>query len=455
MARKKLPVYSVSKINSLVKSALEDLIPERLIVRGQISNWKRHHSGHCYFILKDETSQLACILWSSRFKDLKFQPKNGMEVLATGHLEVYVPQGKYQFYTDKLEPAGIGTLQIAFEQMCAKLKAEGLFDEKYKKSLPRYPMRIGVVTSRSGAAVKDIRDSILHRWPCAELFVFDVPVQGEGAAEKIAAVIQQVNQRNSSLRIDVLIVGRGGGSMEDLWAFNEESVARAIFKSDIPVISAVGHEVDVTIADLVADARASTPTKAGMIAVPDEKEVLHRLEMISRRLCQNIRSRQETAKARFQTILASWIFREPRGLVERAWQRVDEGSMRMAHAARQRFARLREQLDHTFQAVQKIEPGRMISDQRLRVHKIADAAGRNVQKIMNQKQLQLSAMENRLGALNPRSVLRRGYSITVHAETGKLITRIEQVSAGDRIITELTDQQKINSRVEKVSWRDG
>lgn len=455
MVQRKLSVYSVSQINALVKGAIEEHLPSKLIVRGQISDWKRHRSGHCYFILKDESSQLSCILWSSRFRTLKFQPENGMEILATGHIEVYVPQGKYQFYTDKLEPAGIGSLQIAFEQMCAKLKAEGLFEEKHKKALPQYPMRIGIVTSKSGAAVQDITDSILQRWPCAELFVFDVPVQGEGAAEKIANAIHRVNQRNADLQIDVLIVGRGGGSMEDLWSFNEQVVARAIFNSAIPVISAVGHEVDVTISDLVADARASTPTKAGVIAVPDWKEVVHRLEMLSRRLFQDIRHRQELANARFQGILASWIFREPAGLIARAWQQVDEGSIRMARAARQRFARLHDQLTRFFRVVQNIEPGKMISNQRLDIHKLADSAARSVQKIMTRKQLQLSAMENRLEALNPRSVLQRGYSITVHAETGKLITRIEEVSAGDRMITELADQQKINSRVEKVSRDDG
>lgn len=448
MARKELPIFSVSQINSLVRIALEERLPARMIVRGQISDWKRHHSGHCYFILKDEGSQLSCVLWSSRFRNLKFQPDNGMEVLSTGHVEVYVPQGKYQFYAELLEPAGVGALQIAFEQMCAKLKAEGLFDEKHKKPLPAYPMRIGIVTSRSGAAVRDITDSILQRWPCAELFVFDVPVQGEGACEKIASSIRQVNQRNKRLKIDVLIVGRGGGSMEDLWAFNEEPVARAIFDSAIPVISAVGHEVDVTIADLVADARASTPTKAGVLAVPDRKEVLHRLDMIERRLTQDIRLRQETARARCQTILASWVFREPQGLIERAWQQVDEGSLRLGHAGRERFLRLRDQLDRIFRAVQKIEPGRLVSEQSLRLHRLGDAAGRMVQKILSQKQLQLAAAENKLEALDPRAVLRRGYSITVHAETGRLITRSRDAAAGDLIVTELADHQKIKSRVE-------
>jgi exodeoxyribonuclease VII large subunit len=312
-------------------------------------------------------------------------------------------------------------------------------------------MRIGIVTSKSGAAVQDITDSILHRWPCAELFIFDVPVQGEGAAEKIAQTIRQINHRNDRLKLEVLIVGRGGGSMEDLWAFNEEVLARAIYDSTIPIISAVGHEVDVTIADLVADARASTPTKAGVIAVPDCREVLGRLEMTSRRLWQTMRLRREAADARFQAILASWIFREPLALVERAWQQVDEGSLRLGHAGRERFSRLRDQLDRILRAVQKIEPGRLISEQTLRLHRLGDTAGRMIGKILSQKQLQLAAAENKLEALNPRAVLRRGYSITVHAESGRLILRPEDVSAGDLIVTELADQKKIKSRVEGKS----
>lgn len=448
MARKQLPIFSVSQINSLVKSTLDGGLPSRMIVRGQISDWKRHQSGHCYFILKDESSQLSCILWSSRFKNLKFHPENGMEIFSTGHIEVYVPQGRYQFYADLLEPAGIGALQIAFEQMCAKLKAEGLFEDGRKKPLPKYPMRIGIVTSKSGAAVQDIISSIIHRWPCAELLVFDVPVQGEGAGEKIAQTIGRVNQRNDRLKLDVLIVGRGGGSMEDLWAFNEEVLARAICASVIPIISAVGHETDVTISDLVADARASTPTKAGVIAVPDYRETLGRLEMTARQLSQNMRLRWDASDARLQAIQARWFFRETSTLVERAWQRVDEGQLRLSQAGRKRFSQLRDQLDRIGRAVQKIEPGRLIAQHTLHLHRLEDTAGRLIGKIVSQKQLQLTAAENKLEALNPRAVLRRGYSLTVHAESGRLILRPEDASVGDLIVTELANQKKIKSRVE-------
>jgi exodeoxyribonuclease VII large subunit len=254
MQSTKIRIYTVSQINTLIKVALEESLPSRLRVRGEISDWKHHTSGHCYFSLKDENAILPCVMWASRFASVKFG-------------------GKYQLYVDKLEPEGVGALQLAFEQMYKRLKAEGLFEEKYKKPLPEYPMRVGILTSESGAAVHDIVDSVFNRWPCARLFLYPVPVQGEGAAEEIATAIRDINRRNEKLNLDVLIAGRGGGSLEDLWAFNEEVLARAIFDSAIPIISAVGHEVDTTVADLVADARASTPTKAGVTAVPDVREV--------------------------------------------------------------------------------------------------------------------------------------------------------------------------------------
>jgi len=284
MRNNQAKIYTVSQINTLIKVVLEESLHPRLIVRGEISDWKHHTSGHCYFSLKDESGILPCVMWASKFRNVKFSPEDGMAALATGHIDVYTVGGKYQLYVDKLEPEGVGALQLAFEQMYKRLKAEGLFEEKYKKRLPRYPMRIGILTSESGAAVHDIKDSIHNRWPCAELFLYPVPVQGEGAAEEIAAALRDVNKRNKELRLDILIVGRGGGSLEDLWAFNEEVVARAIFDSKIPVISAVGHEVDTTLADLVADARASTPTKAGVVAVPDMQEVLEHVENLKKGL---------------------------------------------------------------------------------------------------------------------------------------------------------------------------
>lgn len=448
MAQIKLPILSVSQITALIKKALEEHLPARLIVKGQISDWKRHQSGHCYFLLKDTVSILPCVLWSSQYKKLKFVPDNGMEILATGHVEVYPPHGKYQFYVDQLEPDGIGALQIAFEQMYAKLKAEGLFDQRHKKPIPPYPMRIGIVTSKSGAAVHDISDSIWKRWPSVHLFLFDVPVQGEGAAEAISKKLDWINRHNKQLKLDLLIVGRGGGSMEDLWAFNEEVLARAIFRSKRPIISAVGHEIDTTIADLVADARASTPTQAGVIAVPDRMEVLHRLEMMQRRLAQTLHMKYRTACGQMETILASWVFREPQGLVERAWQQVDMTALHLARVMRERFERLRRRLEHAKEIVRRLEPVRLIAAQRIRLERMEAAVQQRLARVLEQKRLQLSAVDNKLTAMDPRAVLNRGYTITINLRTGQLIRKADEVQAGDVILTELAQKQQFRSRVE-------
>ena len=277
-------IYTVSQVNTLIKEILENNLPSRLAITGEITNWSIARSGHAYFDLKDENALLPCVMWRSKLDRIKFEPANGLAIIAKGYIDVYSPHGKYQFYAESMQPAGIGALQLAFEQMIKRLEAQGLFDDVHKKPLPAYPERIGILTSESGAAVHDIIDSIHNRWPPAGLFLYPVPVQGEGAAEKIAAALRDVNRRNKELKLDILIVGRGGGSLEDLWAFNEEVLARAIFDSKIPVISAVGHEVDTTIADLVADARASTPTKAGVVAVPDMQEVLEHVDNLKKKV---------------------------------------------------------------------------------------------------------------------------------------------------------------------------
>ncbi|MBN1124410.1 MAG: exodeoxyribonuclease VII large subunit [Sedimentisphaerales bacterium] len=448
MARNIPKTYSVSEINALIRVTLEGGLPSRLTVSGQISGFKRHSSGHCYFSLKDQNSLLTCVMWKSKFSTVKFAPEDGLAVLATGHIDVYEPTGRYQFYVDRLQPAGVGALQLAFEQMVKRLQAEGLFDEKHKKPLPRYPMRIGIVTSQSGAAFADIRDSIKNRWPCARLFLFPVPVQGEGAAQEIAQTVREVNRRNRTSRPDLLIVGRGGGSLEDLWTFNEESVARAIFDSQIPVISAVGHEVDITIADLVADARASTPTKAGVIAVPDIREIKAILSQAQNRLTVGLRSGLRVSQQRLAAVLASRVFRDPMGALSVPIQRLDELQIRMIHAARQNCNALQRQLTEAYELLRQIEPRDLLARQRLRVSELAGSLQQTIRASIAQKQLQRTALENKLQALNPRSVLQRGYSITSSRETGQVLVRDDQVEIGEVIVTELASG-RIESRTIK------
>jgi exodeoxyribonuclease VII large subunit len=445
--RNRTRVYTVSQVNTLIKVALEERLPSRLIVRGEISDWKHHTSGHCYFSLKDENAILPCVMWASKFAKVKFSPEDGMAVLATGHIDVYTVGGKYQLYVDKLEPEGVGALQLAFEQMYRRLKAEGLFEEKYKKPLPGYPMRIGVLTSESGAAVHDIRDSIHNRWPCAKLFLYPVPVQGEGAAEEIATGMRNVNRRNKKLRLDALIVGRGGGSLEDLWAFNEEVLARAIFDSQIPVISAVGHEIDSTIADLVADARASTPTKAGVTAVPDMEEVLRQLAYFEKSLGSKARAIVELCEGNLRTILASAVFRNPLLPVRNAEQQVDELGISLADLIRQLMAEARVKLQSSYEQIIKIEPHRLLARKTVDLNSLKSRANAAIQAIIKEYQIQVTAKANLLAGLNPRAVLQRGYSITASKKTGLLVRKPADIRVGDYLITELADENLIESKV--------
>ena len=445
----KAKIYTVSQITSLIKTSLENSLPGRLTITGEISGFKRHSSGHCYYDLKDENAIIPAAMWSSDFAKLKFKPENGLAVLAKGHIDVYPPQGKYQFYAELMTPAGMGALQLAFEQMKNKLAAEGLFDEEHKKPLPKYPFRVGILTSESGAALSDIIDSIKNRWPVAKLLFYDVPVQGEGAAEKIAAAIRDVNKRNNLLKLDVVIVGRGGGSMEDLWAFNEEVLARAIFASKIPVISAVGHEVDVTIADLVADARASTPTKAGVIAVPDIREVSQQIDSACKRIQQNTESTLKLSAQKLKTILAAAVFRSPIIIIQNREQAIDELGNNLAESAKSVVLNIRKLLQTYFEKILKIEPHRILADRKISLNSAISTIAEKTNRTFINARIQLETQTARLSACNPKSVLNRGYSITKNAVTGNVIKIPADVNIGDLLTTELKEENTIESKVTK------
>ncbi len=422
----KAKIYTVRQINTLIKTALEEKLPSHLTVTGEISGLKRHSSGHCYFDLKDENSVLPVVMWKSASSKLKFEPENGLAVLATGHIDVYPPQGKYQFYADSMTPAGLGALQLAFEQMKNKLVTEGLFDEDNKKPLPKYPLRIGILTSKSGAALGDIVDSIYNRWPVAKLLLYDVPVQGEGAGGKIAKAIKDVNKRNTVLKLDAIIVGRGGGSMEDLWAFNEEIVARAIFASKIPLISAVGHEIDITIADLVADARASTPTKAGMIAVPDIKEVQGKIDYLYQNLTDKLR----------------WT-------IQVSQQRVDELSFTISDYMKDTFSTAKNILSEFFEKILRIEPHRLLADRKIALNNMHSKMAEKISQILSNAKVQLETQAGKLSTCSPKSVLNRGYSITKNAATGQVVRGPADINIGDLVTTELKNDNMIESKVTK------
>ncbi|MHC4131878.1 MAG: exodeoxyribonuclease VII large subunit [Planctomycetota bacterium] len=449
MQNKKVKIYSVSQVTALIKEVLGNNLPGRLTVTGEITDWKAHQSGHCYFSLKDENALLPCVMWKSKFSKVKFEPENGLAVIAKGYIDIYEPQGKYQFYADSMQPAGIGALQLAFQQLVERLYKEGLFDESHKKPLPVYPERIGVLTSETGAAIEDIRNSIHNRWPCVKLFLYPVPVQGEGAGREIAAALRDINRRNNTLKLDVVIVGRGGGSMEDLWAFNEEVLARAIFDSKIPVISAVGHEIDTTVADLVADARASTPTKAGVTAVPDMYDVLEQLTQIENRLCGNVESKVKLARQSLQTILASMAFRSPLLPVEKAGQKLDELSTNLSNKITELVTNIRNALTAAYEQLGKLEPHRLLGKKTVVLKELENKAIAAVITAIHKGKEQVTARENRLIGLNPKAVLSRGYSITTSKKTGKLLRDLKDIKIDDLLITELAKKKFIESKVTK------
>jgi exodeoxyribonuclease VII large subunit len=419
-------IYTVSQVNWLVKGILENNLPPRMTVAGELTGWKEHGSGHCYFSLKDEDAVLPCVMWKSDFVRVKFRPENGLAVLATGSIDVYVAGGKYQLYVETLAPAGVGALQLAFEQMFKRLQAQGLFAEEHKKALPPYPQRIGIITSESGAALADISTSIWNRWPCVKLYLYPVPVQGEGAAEKIAAALREVNARNQQMRLDILIVGRGGGSLEDLWAFNEEVVARAIYDSKIPVISAVGHEIDTTIADLVADKRASTPTKAGVVAVPDMQEVLGRLAYLEENLSSEVKL-----------------------LLQNSQQQSDELAGRLAASVKNLLAQTKMRLYAIQEQVVKIEPHRLLKKVTVDLNNLNNRAANAIKALINKAAMLLTEKASLLAGLNPKQVLQRGYSITTNKKTGLLVRALEDVQMGDLLLTELKGEKFIESKVTK------
>ena len=324
-------VYQVSEVNLLIKGVL-DSVPQlgNIYVRGEISNYKLYPSGHHYFTLKDPEGAIRCVMFRGQALRLRFRPENGMKVIALGRISVYPRDGAYQLYCDALSPDGVGDLHLAFEQLKDKLWREGLFDEGHKKPLPRYPETIAVITSPAGAAVHDMIRILRRRWPAAKVKLLPVRVQGTEAPAEIVGAIRYACRHHVA---DLIITGRGGGSIEDLWAFNDERVARAIYDADIPIISAVGHEPDVTIADFVADARAATPSHAAEMAAPDQAELLQRLGSLQSRLAQAEGRRLSLLRERLEALAAKRVLRDPMVPIQDKALRLDRAQRDLLHAA--------------------------------------------------------------------------------------------------------------------------
>jgi exodeoxyribonuclease VII large subunit len=398
-------VLSITELTHGVKCLLEEGFPQ-VWVTGEISNLTRPSSGHCYLTLKDAGAQIRAVIWRSTALRLRFDPRDGLDVIACGRLSVYPARGEYQLVIDQIHEKGLGERERRLRELKEKLFHLGYFAAERKRRLPAFPRCIALVTSPTGAAIRDMLEILAKRWPSVEVLVCPVKVQGDGAAEHVAAGVRMLNKlhRLGRLSIDVMIVGRGGGSLEDLWAFNEECVAHALFESVIPVISAVGHEVDVTIADLVADRRALTPSEAATAVVPSRDEQKEQLAAYSNRLRDLMTHRIARTKQRLDELASCRFFRLPLEGIRENERKIDELSTRLQRAAEQRLQRSRAQL-------------------------VAQVA--------------------RLDALSPLNVLGRGYSLTVREVDQALVRTTEQVHAGDRLVTRV-HRGRIVSRVEEL-----
>ena len=385
-------VYSVSQLNSYVKGVLDrDENLAHIFVTGEISNFKAHYSGHLYMTVKDETASIKAVMFAGNATKLRFKPENGMKILAFGTVSLFPRDGSFQLYINDMQPDGVGALNIAFEQLKKKLEAEGLFRQEYKKPLPKFPQKIGVVTSSTGAAVQDIFNVLKRRYPVAEVVLRPCQVQGEGAAEDIAKAIFEFNKLKGA---DVLIVGRGGGSIEDLWAFNEEIVARAVFASEIPVISAVGHETDYTICDFVADLRAPTPSAAAECAVPDIFELKSNLVSLKQHIFTLTRNSVSMERSKISSLEKSFALRDP---------------------------------------------VTNINEQRKELVYLTEKLTSLTNSVLDSNKSKISSLAGKLDALSPLNVISRGYALVKIGD--KPVTRVKDLKKDAVVSIKLSDGQ--------------
>lgn len=417
---------TVSEVNKYIKEIInDDLLLKKVYLRGEISNFKAHSRGHYYFTLKDENSRIAAVMFSFNNRNLKFVPYDGMKVLVTGKIDVYEASGAYQIYVEDMAPDGIGALYVAFEELKKKLLAEGLFDKDKKKKIRRIPRRIGIVTSPTGAAIKDILTTIKRRFPVCETILFPALVQGEEAASDIAKKIKLANEVKDVYKIDTLIVGRGGGSLEDLWPFNEEVVARAIYDSDIPVISAVGHEIDVTISDYVADLRAPTPTAAAELAVPDINTIITYLDTARSRGYTAINNILNNNYKKLNNLENSYILTRPMSMYEIKEQKLDI------------------LIDNLNKAINK-----KIDNTKVRLYTCSNSyILNNPEMLYKYSSQRLEHMISKLEVLNPLNTLNRGYAII--KKDDKVLSSIKNIKKNDTLTIKLKDGE-IASKIIKV-----
>lgn len=436
-------VLTVSELTGMIRSTIE-LEYSNLWLEGEISNLRTPGSGHIYCTLKDDSSQIRAVLFRSNGTRIRFALQEGMQVIVRGRLTVYEPRGEYQIVIDAVEPKGVGALQLAFDQLKGKLTAEGLFDESRKKPIPLFPRTVGLVTSIDGAAVRDILTVLKRRWPLLRIIIVPVQVQGEGAARQIANGVSLLNEESG---VDVIIVGRGGGSLEDLWSFNEEIVVRAIAASSIPVVSAVGHEVDVTLADFAADHRAPTPSAAAEAIVPVLEEVVGRLHELTLRMEQAVsrHCRAEWRRLDAQSRgLAQIRFR-----IQEESQRTDEATDRLTALLHQRLTFGREVLRERQCDLARLNPVLLVKRGLAVIPQFIKRLERQMSLSLDRRKRLVGSTMARLNALSPLAILGRGYSLLFTALDGEIIRRSQDVQAGDKVVARLSEGQ-LHCTVDRV-----
>jgi exodeoxyribonuclease VII large subunit len=425
-------IWSVGELTARIRDLLARNFTD-ILVQGEISNFRPAQSGHFYFTLKDDKAQVRCVFFKNQQRGMKFRPEDGLKVTVRGSVSVYEARGEYQIYVESLEPAGIGALQLAFDQLKKRLEAEGLFDPARKKELPLLPQRIGLITSPTGAAVRDVVRILRRRFPNVHLTLYPVRVQGEGAAAEIVEALKYFNRKRLA---DVILLARGGGSIEDLWAFNEEVVARAISASLIPIISGVGHETDFTIADFVADVRASTPSAAAELVVQTRREFDRHITDLQETLGQRMRYRLSVLSRRVHELSARRAFQRPRDLLRQQRQRADEMTSRLTHGLRSRLEQARKRFTAAHVRIVSFDLRAKIGRMHIRLERIAAELGVRADRLLRAKRERLERLRLQLDERSPLRVLERGYAIATDA-AGKVLRSAEQVAVGDVVSVQL------------------
>ncbi|MEH7345468.1 exodeoxyribonuclease VII large subunit [Bacillus sp. JJ1532] len=427
---------SVNALTKYIKRKFDaDPHLQNVLVKGEISNYKQHSSGHMYFTLKDEKARVLAVMFSSNNRGMKFSPENGMKVLIRGDLTVYEPSGQYQIYIKEMHPDGVGDLYLAFEQLKERLDKEGIFSPQNKKPIPKFPKTVGIITSPTGAAIRDILTTIKRRYPVVNILIFPALVQGLQAAPSIVKQIQFANQLNEA---DVLIIGRGGGSIEELWAFNEEEVAKAIFHSQIPIISAVGHETDFTIADFVADLRAPTPTGAAEMAVPHIEDLTERVLNRESRLLRALKEHMTLKSERLSRIQKSYAFRYPQKLYEQKLEQVDRLAEQLEKGSKKIFDQKIDEWQKMQKRIQRKPLNDLILASKEQQEKMQKQLNKVMLNILAAKEKDFSHKIATLEALSPLKIMDRGYSL-VYTKQENLIKSVKQIKENDQVKIKVPD----------------